>query len=428
MHKALAKINALPGSSWLPAADKARSEVIGQLTPLTATIDSADVAAATAPAMLGANGIRSYMITFENDAELRATGGLPGAFAIMKADHGKLTFTKFEPDDTLVDVKSGLNLGADFNQTYDSADATGDYRDSNVSPNFAYAARIWLAEWKVKTGQQLDGALAIDPTALGYLLDVTGPATLPDGSTVTGSNVVQLTQQTAYSKFTDGQNGLRKLFLLDIARSVSTRLISDHGTPTSLVRAAGKAASEHRLLIWSSDPKIENRLADTSIGGAVPVTSKSFALVALNNAGANKLDYYLHASMGWVATGCGSRRKVTVTITLTNLAPQHPPNYVLGFTGKPGFPQIPGDNEVQVSYYGTAGGFLASAYLNGTETGVSSGRELGHPVYTLSVPIAHGATSTLILNLTESGSGKPTLRLQPMVNPMTAQVTAHSCG
>ena len=39
--------------------------------------------------------------------------------------------------------------------------------------------------WQHKTGEHLDGALALDPTALSYLLHATGPATLPDGSRVT---------------------------------------------------------------------------------------------------------------------------------------------------------------------------------------------------------------------------------------------------
>ena len=70
------------------------------------------------------------------------------------------------------------------------SDPTTDYRDSNVSPNFPYAAQVWVAQWQAQSGQQLDGAITLDPTALSYLLRVTGPATLPDGTKVTPRNVV----------------------------------------------------------------------------------------------------------------------------------------------------------------------------------------------------------------------------------------------
>jgi hypothetical protein len=427
MQDALAKIEHLPSSSWLPAADKARSAAVSGLTPLANTIDSVSVVADTVPSLFGAYGTQSYIVTFENEAELRGTGGLPGAFAIMTAKHGKLSFTRFEPDSTLVGVKSGLNLGTDFNETYDAADVTGDYRDANVSPNFPYAARIWIAEWKAKTGQSLTGAVTIDPTALSYLLGVTGPAQLADGTEVTSSNVEQLTQQTVYAKFGNSQNLQRKLYLLDIARAVSTKLLATSGSMTSLGRAAGQAASESRILVWSSDATIESELAATPISGVLPVTTKTFGAVALNNGGANKLDYYLHSSINWVGTGCGSTRKVTVTIKLTNDAPQHLPAYVLGFTGQPGFPQHPGDNVELVAFYGTAGGSLSSIFVNGTQTGVSSGIDAGHPVYTVSVPIARGTTSTVIMHLVEPGRGAPQLRLQPMVNPMSGHASAKHC-
>jgi hypothetical protein len=428
MRSALARINALPSSSWLGVVDSARSDAIKQLTPLTHTVESIDVAADSLPTLLGAHGAKHYMVTFENEAELRGTGGLPGAFAIVEADNGRLSFTQFEPDSTLDDVKSGLDFGPDFAQTYDAPDVTGDYRDANVSPNFPYAARIWLAEWKAKSGQTLDGAITMDPTALSYLLRVTGPAVLPDNTKVNANNVVQLTQQAVYAKFARDENSQRKQYLLDIARAVSQRLIATHGNTTALVRAAGRAASERRLLVWVTDPAIEARLAATTIGGAVPVTPAPYAAVTINNAGGNKIDYYLHAAVTWAASGCGQARRVTVTITLTNDAPADLPALVLGFTGRPGFPQSPGDNALVVSFYGTAGGALDGVLLNNDQSTASSGRELGHPVYAVHLPIGRGTTQTITFDLTEPGTGVPALRLQPMVNPMTGAATAASCN
>lgn len=423
MRNALAEISRLPSSSWLAAADRARSDAISQLTPLTSTIAAADVAAATTPSLLGEFGPKSYIVTFENESELRGGGGLPGAFAILKANKGKLSFTNFEPDSTLVHVPSGLNLGPVFARTFSTPDATKDYRAAHVSPNFPYAAQIWIAEWRVKTGQQLDGAMALDPTALSYLLNITGPATMPDGSLISGSDVVQRTERDVYALFTEGQTAQRKQYLLDVARSVSTKLISPSGDLTALVRAAGRAASERRLMIWSKDPKIEARLAQTSISSAVPRSSEPFAAVAINNEGANKLDYYLHASLSWVGHGCGPQRTATVTITLKNDAPTDVPKNALGFTGRPGLPQSPGDNLLQVVFYGTTGGGFSSVKIDGLATAAIPGEDLTHPTYTVQFLIPRGATKTITLNLNEPGRQAPKLWLQPMVNPMTGTVT-----
>jgi hypothetical protein len=418
MNHALARIDNLSGSTWLGAINSARSDAIKQLTPLTKTVNSADIAADTAPAMLGESGPKYYMVSFENEAELRGTGGLPGAFAIAKADHGQLTFTRFEPDTTLVNVKSGLDFGANFDATYNAATVTGDYRESNLSPNFPYAARIWLAEWQKVSGQRLDGAVILDPTALSYFLNVTGPTSLPDGTKVTSDNVVQLSEQTVYKTFSTAQNLQRKEFLLDIAKSVSDRLIASRGSTEGLVKAAGMAASQRRLLVWSADPTVEARLATVSIGGVIEPTTSPYAVVAINNAGGNK----------WQALTCGKTRRVRVRITLHNEAPLGLPKYVLGFTGRPGLPQKPGDNRLLVAFYGTQGGLLTSIELNGKPSTTASGSEYGHPVFTVLLPIPRGSTQTIQFNLLEPGSGLPSLRTQPMVNPMSSSVSAAPCS
>lgn len=120
--------------------------------------------------------------------------------------------------------------------------------DSNVSPHFPYAAQVWTAMWRKYSGQRLDGAMAVDPSGLSYLLRVTGPAVLPDKTQVTAANVVALTQQRVYAKFARDDQAGRKRYQLDIAKAISRHLLDSKANATSLVRAAGRAAGERRLL------------------------------------------------------------------------------------------------------------------------------------------------------------------------------------
>ena len=128
--------------------------------------------------------MQRYFVAFQNEAEARGTGGLPGAFAILRADHGKLSFERFETDNTLGRCRPGSTSATTTTRSTARRRATSLYINSNVSPHFPYAAQIWIAMWKKFSGQRLDGAFAVDPTALSYLLAVTGPARLPDGTTV----------------------------------------------------------------------------------------------------------------------------------------------------------------------------------------------------------------------------------------------------
>lgn len=429
MDSALATINQSSGSTWLGAVNKARTDLINELTPLTNSVHSAGIAASVLPPMLGADGPRNYMVTFENEAELRGLGGLPGAFAILRADHGKLSFVRFESDGELVGQSAGIDLGHEFDVLWSGGPA-GEYRNSDESPHFPFAARIWTAMWEHKTGQRLDGAIALDPTTLSYLLAVTGPATLPDGGVVNAANVVSLTQQRVYDVFAKN-NAARKRYLLEIARVVAKQLLKSPADPAALVRAAGKAVSQYRLLVWARDPTVEGRLSELPISGSIPPLATPYAGVAIVNTLASKLDYYLHASLQWRSSGCGQLRSVTATITVHNSAPRHGlPKYALGNVGQPGYPTVPGTNRFTIYYYGSSGAALTSTTLAGRPVNAYAGYERGHPVYQVGVTLAPGATQALVFHLSEpAGTGAPLLRLQPMVNPFVAQVVPEAaCG
>ena len=77
-----------------------------------------------------------------------------------------------------------------------------------------------------------------------------------------------LTQQTVYAKLPDPVK--RKAYQLAIARVLSEHLLGAKVNSTALVRAAGRAAGERRLMAWSSDPAVEADLEKTALGGARP--------------------------------------------------------------------------------------------------------------------------------------------------------------
>jgi hypothetical protein len=251
---------------------------------------------------------------------------------------------------------------------------------------------------------------------------------LADGTRVGAANVVSLTQRDVYAKFPRTHSAARKRYQLRIARAISNRLLT--GTPhaRALLRAAGKAAGQRRLMAWSADPQIESYLSQTALGGVVARTSAPYVGLSLNNAGANKLDYYLDASLRWQRTGCGSTRSVTATITVHNRSPAHVPRYVLGQTGRPGLPQHPGDNETLVGYFATSGSQLTSVEIDGKPATAQVGAELGHPVFTFDLSTSRGQTRTIVLHLREpAGTGAPVVLRQPMVRPLKVSISDASC-
>jgi hypothetical protein len=425
---AAAAIGRASTSSWLPMVDSARSKVLTDLDKLSTELAGATRAVQTLLPMMGQSTPQRYFIGFENEAEARGLGGLPGAFAIVTADHGQITFTHFENDTALDHVDSGLDLGADFTARYGVDNPTGTYENSDISPNFPYAGQIWAAMWQKKSGEHVDGSIAVDPTALSYLLKVTGPARLPDGSPVSAQNVVALTQQTQYSKFSSDAE--RKAYVVAIAKAVSNKLTKGDGNTVDLVRAISKAAGQRRIVVWSADAGIESNIVAAGYGGLAQGSNRPFAGFVVVNAAGSKLDYYLSRTMSYRRTGCGAGSTAVASFTLTNDAPASglPPYVTIRADQAPAGAK-PGDNRLLVTYYASQGATISSVVVDGAPQTVASAAENGLVTVSVDLELPVAATATMTVTVHEPPATQPVEILnQPLVRPMTVTTSGSKCG
>ena len=426
---AAAAIIRTPTHTWLGTVDSARSTVLSQLGTVANQLDGASRAVHTLLPMLGATGTQRYFIGFLNESQARGVGGLPGAFAIVTADHGRLTFTHFQNDNTLFRLSVHVDLGAEFHAHYGFANPTGIYGDSDYSPHFPYAAQIWAAMWEKKSGEHVTGAVALDPTALSYLLAVTGPATLPSGERVTAANVVSLTEKIQYSRYANDEAG-RKKFLVELAASVSHRVISGHGDTKHLLRAAVLAASQRRILVWSADPVVEANIVRFGYAGVVQATGSPFTGFVVDNDSGSKLDYYLGRSMTYSRTGCGAGSTARATFVITNGAPAKGlPKHVTVRRHNPPPGMKPGDNRLLITYYGSAGAKIRSVTIDGRRVAFTSAPENGLVTITVAAELKVGQSRTITVTLGEPPANRPVQVLnQPLVRGMKTRVTGDVCG
>lgn len=434
IDSAVATLDGLPSSSWLTPLNSTRLRLEATLRSVGGYVDAAARSAQVLPTLLSQHGTKRYFVALQNEAELRGTGGLPGAFAIAEVTNGRVKFTHFASDLELLPVANrqliptGLDFGPDYDALYGVMRSTSFFTSGNLSPHFPYAARIWATMWQKKAGQRVDGVVALDPQVLADLLTATGPVQLPDGSAITADNVVELTQKDQYAIFDDFL--ARKQYNVSILHAVSARLTDGSANPVRLAKALSRAAKQHRLLVWSADRSTEAVLAQTDYAGVIPDDDQPFAGLVLNNSAAGKLDYYLVRSLEYHRSGCGRERDVVATVQLRNTAPASGlPDYVTTRLDKHAYPTRPGDNRTILDFYATKGAQLQSVTLNGKPTTIQVHKERGHPVYRMELELPRGSVQTLVLHLSEpAGTGKPRIWQQPGVIPMAVRHDSQSCG
>ncbi|WP_032376083.1 DUF4012 domain-containing protein [Rhodococcoides fascians] len=413
--------------AFLGVVDEARTSLIDQTNELANLLTNTRIASELLPSMLGDNGPRSYFLAFQTNAEARGTGGLLGGYGIIRAENGTARVDTLGANNELEFAKQPIDLGPEYTALWAPRNTTIDFRNSNASPHFPYAGQIWSSMWTEQTGEVLNGAIATDPIALSYILGATGPVTLANGEQITADNVVDITLSTAYSRFGDDQLA-RKAYLQEIAAAVVQKMTTGAAPTRSLLDAVGRAGSEGRISVWSADPAEQAILAGTKVGHVLPDSPAPYANVVVNNAGGNKLDYYLTRDIKYSAESCtAGTRKSTVTATLTNNVD---PTGLTSYVASTFQPTVEyGTNESIVYLYGTQGAKITSMKVNGiTGFSIQAGTELGRPVQAAYLTIPPGKSQTVTWELEEpSAPGEATVPVQPLVDQPTVSIDVPQC-
>lgn len=377
-------------------------ELQEQLAEASRLSSGAATALRVLPPMLGAEDARTYLVLSQNNAEIRATGGMPGAFSLMRADAGRLTLGD---QGTAGDLGSyerpPVPLTAEELAVYGPKLGTF---PSNITftPEFPRTAELGRAMLAAAAGVRVDGVLSLDPVALSYLLEVTGPVDLPDGLTLSGGNAVRVLLNDVYRTEPDPER--QNAFFAEAARAVFAAVTSGRGDPVELARAFGRASEEGRVYAWSSRPEEQRHLADTALGGAVPATAERAPYVGffLNDGTATKLQYYLEHRVDVRPTACNieGRQTLEVTARLRSHAPADAhrlPASIIGprEDGTEFLRVKPGHMRVNAHLYAPVGGWIDEVTLDEQAAPFQEKQHLGHPVSTHSILLAPGQERVL---------------------------------
>lgn len=140
------------------------------------------------PKVAGAGGIRKrYLILFQNDNELRPTGGFLTAYAVINVTDGKV---EAEKSDDIYELdkkfKKRIPIPEELGR-YLTTEKYFNLRDMNISPDFKVAMDLFFENYKTVDGepQDIDGIISVDTHFLTNLMNVLGPVEVPGYGTFT---------------------------------------------------------------------------------------------------------------------------------------------------------------------------------------------------------------------------------------------------
>jgi len=319
------------------------------------------------PPMLGDEGRREYLVLAQSNAELRATGGVPGAILLISADDGLVTL---ERTATASDIgpfsEPVLDLRPDDLAMY--GEGLGRFiQDVTMTPQFPVGAHIAAEMWQQSQGSPVDGVIAVDPVALSFLLDQIGPIEV-DGATLDAGNVIDTLLSEVYLANPDPADA--DAVFARVASAVVDAVFDGQTDAGDLLDAVTRAADERRLLIWSAHAAEQALLSEGGAGGDFDAATTAVGIF-LNDGTRSKMSYYLDTDVTLVSSECTAAGRVdTIELRLSStlsseLAPTLP-SYVTGVDLPP---DRLGTIRTNVSLHSAVGGQIVNIARDGSVIG-----------------------------------------------------------
>ena len=245
-----------------------------------------------APALrnvLGETQARRYLVIFQNNAELRPTGGFIGSFALVDVDRGAVTAVEV-PAGGSYDLEGSLKASVLSPDPLRLVRAKWEFQDANWFPDFPTSAKKLTWFYNQSSGPSVDGVIAINAPVLAELLDAVGPINMPAYGTVATSTTVLQTAQQIVESPAARAGGKPKQFIADLMPLVLQKIVSSSGDQAiGALSIFMKALREKDIQMAFSNNDEEqafDRLGWTGQLDPVPAAFDSFELVRANIAGA----------------------------------------------------------------------------------------------------------------------------------------------
>lgn len=249
------------------------------------------------PQILGFAEPKTFLLLFQNNSELRPTGGFIGSFGWLTFNKGRLVEFKTEDIYTADGQLKGYVPPPEPLKKY-LAQENWYLRDSNFDPDFSVNAQ--RAEWFLKREMNLnfDGVFAFDLNSVAEILRGIDGVYLTDyGENITADNLFLKTQVTAEEGFFPGSTQ-KKDFIGSLTRNIFIKLTSSKIAWAKLLKGMKSSLDEKHTLLYFHNEIAQQTIEEAGWGGRVAGVScqqkecfADYLMVVEANLGINKANF-----------------------------------------------------------------------------------------------------------------------------------------
>jgi len=244
--------------------------------------------------LLGKDDNRKYLMIFQNDGELRPSGGFWTAYSTLNVKDGKVT-----PGiaSNIYDLDDRINSRVPAPRIIKNYHINVPYlnlRDNNLSPDFPTNAQIFLDEYKkaMRSKDNFDAVIAIDTQLLVNIVKVLGKLDTRVGTFTAepdkrchGCPSIIYDLQWMSGRPRDYIDKNRKDFMNPLMSALLANVMgSEKSKMTPLVETLLKSVNEKHVLFYFPDEEIQEIGNMANITGKIVDTEKNIDYLHLNDA------------------------------------------------------------------------------------------------------------------------------------------------
>ncbi len=256
---------------------------------------------------LGMDQDKRYLLVFQNNAELRASGGFLGSFAVLDLKQGKIKNLSV-PVGGSYDTEAGLLTKVAAPEPLWLVNPLWHFWDANWWFDWPTTARKLAWFYENSGGSTVDGVISLTPTVMEELLKIIGPVDLSKdygstalttgGSTalttgglvITADNFWLETQKLAEQK-PPQTNQPKKIIgdlLNQIINELPKRINQDNLLP--LIKLIEASTGDKNILFYFFDPEMQKQITDLGWEGGIKDTAQDYLAVINSNIAGGKSD------------------------------------------------------------------------------------------------------------------------------------------
>lgn len=314
--------------SVIPADYQERVRALTETVPAFAdSLDEFSSFADTLSTILGKDRKMRYLLAFQNNAEMRPTGGFIGSYAQMDVLHGAIVDLEL-PGGGTYDVQGQLSAFVQPPAPIALVNPRWEFHDANWFPDFPTSAQKLLWFYSKAGGPTVDGVIAVNASLMPDILALLGPIEMPEYDRVIDSeNFLFETQKMVEEDYveyqdltTDRTAPAPKQFLGDLAPKLLDRAQSaEPPTLLSIMQRIGQGLSEKDIQIFFQDNALQSQMETLGWSGSIKQTSGDSLMIIDTNLGGGKTDSVISEDVGLhVQIASDGTISNTVTITKTH--------------------------------------------------------------------------------------------------------------